>query len=80
MSADNTCKQLDPYQDRSCVDLESFVRGGPTLTTIFFYLVDGMVRGIEMPLKVDHHRPASETPFRWRADNGPQLNAGLVAL
>ena len=30
-----------------------------------------------------HHRPASETPllaFRWRADDGPTLNAGLVAL
>ena len=30
-----------------------------------------------------HHRPASETPllaFRWRADDGQTLNAGLVAL
>ena len=33
-----------------------------------------------MTIKVDHHRPASETPFRWRADNGPPLNAALVAL
>ena len=33
-----------------------------------------------MPLKVGHHQPASEMGFRWRADSGPQLNAGLVAL
>ena len=37
-----------------------------------------------MPLKVGHHRPASERAidmaFRWRADNSPPLNAGLVAL
>ena len=33
-----------------------------------------------MPLKVGHHRPASEMAFRWRTDNGPPLNAGLVAL
>ena len=47
-----------------------------------------------MPLKVGHYRNAIETPFqwriagmpivpmafRWRADNGPPLNAGLVAL
>ena len=36
-----------------------------------------------MPLKVGHHRPlanAIEMAFRWRVDNGPQLNVGLVAL
>ena len=35
---------------------------------------------VKIPLKVDHYRPASETPFtcRWRADDGPTLNAGLV--
>ena len=32
-----------------------------------------------MPLKVGHHRPASEAPLKWRfADNGPTLNAGLI--
>ena len=38
---------------------------------------------IQIPLKVGHHRPVSETPFKcvcWRADDGPTLNAGLVAL
>ena len=32
---------------------------------------------------VDHHRPASETPFMafcWLADDGPTLNAGFAAL
>ena len=33
-----------------------------------------------MPLKVGHNRHAIETPFQCRADNGPPLNAGLVAL
>ena len=49
----------------ACADPKSFIRGGPTLTT--FFLVEGI-----MPLKVGHHRPAS--------DNGPPLNAGLVIL
>ena len=48
----------------SCADPESFVRGGPTLTRLFF-LVDGerIKMRIKMPLKVGNHRPASETPF-----------------
>ena len=31
-----------------------------------------------MPLKMDHHRPISETPLKWRY--AAVLNAGLVAL
>ena len=54
----------------------SFVRGGPTTLTTFF-----LVDEIEIPL---HHRNASETPFliaiHWRVDDGPTLNADLVAL
>ena len=40
---------------------------------------------IQIPLSAGHHRPVSETPFKWRfafrwfADVGPTLNAGLVA-
>ena len=44
---------------------------------------------IQISLKACHRRPASETPlkwpnaclmsFRWRDDDGPTLNAGLVA-
>ena len=45
-----------------CADPESFVRGGPTLTTfivILFFLVD---EGRDDPktLKTGHHRPTSE--------------------
>ena len=44
------------------------VRGGPTL---IFFLVN---EGRKDP--AGHHRPA----FCWRADDGPTLNSGLVAL
>ena len=37
-----------------------------------------------MPLKVGHHparqRNSIKMTFRWGADDGPPLNAGLVAL
>ena len=65
---------------------KNFVRGGQTLTTFFFFFFfffklmrDGRIK---TPLYAGHHRPASETPLngdRWRADDGPTLNAGLVA-
>ena len=32
-----------------------------------------------MPLKVGHHQPASDLVFRLHADNGPPLEAGMVA-
>ena len=54
----------------SCVDPESFVRGGPTLT--FFYLVD---EGREDP-KTNISGPssaASETPFKWRFAGVPMM-------
>ena len=56
----------------TCVDPESFVRGGPTLT--MFFLVD---EGREDP-STTISGPSSA--FRWRADDGPTMNAGLVAL
>ena len=44
----------------------------------------GFVIWSRIQIKVGHHRPTSETPFkmafRWRADDGPTLNAGWVAL
>ena len=54
-----------------------------------FFLFRG--ERIQIPLKAGHYRPTSETPFKWRlagvlmafcwrADDGPTLNAGLVAL
>ena len=59
-------------------DPESLVRGGPTLTSVF----RRKRRSKQIPLKAGHHRPASETPFKWRfaGDNGPKFNTGLVAL
>ena len=57
---------------------------GSTLTLFFFSLVDGMERGIKIPLKEGHHRPplrnTIKMAFCWHADNGLPLNAGLVAL
>ena len=42
------------------------------------------VQRIQVALKAGPRRPASETPlniaFRRRADDGPILNAGMVAL
>ena len=48
------------------------------------FLVD-VWREDQNTTKTDHHRPTSETPadkmaFRWRADDGPTLNVGLVAV
>ena len=37
-------------------------------------------RWSKIPLKVGHHRAASETPFRWRPNGGLTLNSGLLAL
>ena len=48
-----------------------------TLTTFFFFF-----RGerIQISLKAGHHRPGSKMALHWHADDGPTLNAGLVAL
>ena len=64
----------------ACADSDSFIRGSPTLTTIF--LVD---EGIQIPLIAGQHWPTSKTPFKWGfADmpmiDGPLVSAGLVAL
>ena len=69
-------------QMTSCADPESFVksRGAPNL---IFYFVD---RGIEDPNtaingpSTARQRNTIEMAFRWRADDGPTLCAGLVAL
>ena len=43
----------------------------------FLFLVN---EWIKIQLKSGHHRPASEMSIKWRADDGPTLNAGLPAL
>ena len=53
---------------------------GVQLNSGVFLLVDEWNLGIQLPLKSGHHRPASKTTFRWWADDGPALNAGLVSL
>ena len=51
-----------------------FVRGGPTLTTFFVWFFSDNEGGrIYIPLKVGHHRLASETPFKWRFAGGPMM-------
>ena len=62
----------------ACADPESFVRGGPTLTTFFFSLMRG--GRVQIPLIAGNQRNAILMAFRWRADDGPTVNAGLVAL
>ena len=65
----------------TCADLESVVRGGPTLP-----MFSGEGERIQIPLKAGQYRPASETPFKWRFAGGPimaqhnTLDAGLKAL
>ena len=49
---------------------ESFVRGGPTLTTFFSLMREGR---IQIPLLAGYQRPASKTPFKWRFAGGPML-------
>ena len=58
-----------------CVDPEIFVMGGQTLTTLFFLFFDEIQKStIGLPAKRHQHG------FRWWADSGQTLNAGLVIL
>ena len=55
-----------------------FCQRGPNLIKIFFLVDEGM----EDP-NVTINGPSSarqQNAFRWRAEDGPILNAGLVAL
>ena len=66
----------------TCADPENVFRGGQTLP--MFYFLEG--ERIQIPLKADQYRPASETPFKWRFAGGSMmaqhntLDAGLKAL
>ena len=53
----------------------------------FFWGGGGLMRGyrIQIPLKAGHHRPTSETPFKWHFAGGSMMaqnwsNAGFVGL
>ena len=70
----------------SCADHDSFGRGSPNLGGLVFWGVFCFV--LILSLRVDaefkyHYRRAiigAEMAFRWSANNGPTLNAGLEAL
>ena len=51
-------------------------RGSNTDSFVFVFLVDRMER-IEMPLKVGHHWPASETPLKWQFAGMPIMECWL---
>ena len=75
--------QGDSWQ--TYADPESFVRGGPHLITFFclFFLVDEGIEDLNTAINgpsLAHKRNTIEMAFRWRADDGQTLNAGLVAL
>ena len=54
----------------SSADPEKIVREGPTLTT--FFLADEGREDQNITIS-SHHRPASETPFKWRFADGPMI-------
>ena len=76
------CVMKKVHRVQTCADPESFVRGGPTLTTFFFifFFSSGDGERIQMPLTVGHHRPASETPFRWRFASVPLMAHPMIEL
>ena len=84
---------LDPHKvkylksdDQTRSDLESFVRGVQRFLLFFFfrffYLLGWRVdrNATKSGTLSARHRNAIPMAFCWRADNGPPLNAGLVAL
>ena len=59
--------------------IQKVLSEGVQLWQRFFYLIR-----VHITVKAGHHRPTSETPFkksfRLQVDDGPKLNASLVAL
>ena len=69
---------LNAMMRLACVDPESFVRGGPTWTRLFFFFFK-VYEGREKRAIIGP--PAKRSmAFRGCADDGPTLNAGLVVL
>ena len=65
----------------TCADPVSFVSGAPTLTVLFVFdeLREDPNTNINGLLSAQL-RKAILMAFRWRANDGPTLNAGLAAL
>ena len=61
-----------------CADPESFVRGGPTLTTFFFSSLEDP-KTTKSGSRSARQRNANLMAFRLRVNGDPTLNAGLVA-
>ena len=63
-----------------------FCQRGPNLRTFFFFFFLGGGGGLVDPNTAlivpssARQQNAIDMAFRWRADDGPTLNAGLVAL
>ena len=73
--------KIQLFEVQPCADPESYVRGGPTSTLTF--LVDEGREDQNTTIggpSSTRQRNAISMAFRWRADNGPTLNAGFVAL
>ena len=74
---------FDNYSSfKACAEPDSFIRGGPTLTTFFLPVDEGRDDPITTkcgPLSV-RQRNVICMAFRCRADDDPLLNTGLVAL
>ena len=76
--------RISDEKNWACADPDSFARWGPTTTT--FYVCFLVYDRKEYPnTTVSGPSPASrgnafQMVFRWRADDGPTLNSGLVAL
>ena len=70
------------FDTDSCADPESFVRGGPTLLMLFFFIFLGREyrSSVNSGPIMTRQRNAIKMAFRWRVDDCPTLNAGLVAL
>ena len=71
----------------SCADPERFIRGGSNLITFFFFffffcilLMSGGRIKIPLLAGLVGSSARQRKPLKWRADDGPTLNAGLVAL
>ena len=85
-----TSVQPHTYLPETCADPESFVRGSLTLAVfcfVFFFV--GFLEGREDPNNTNitisrpsltHQQNTIYMAFRWCADDGPTLNAGLEAL
>ena len=56
---------------------ESFVRVGPILPA-FFFEADEMREVHNINIYMNHHWPASETPFKWRFTGVPMMRDYLI--